>query len=550
MDAVTLDGVVGELRPRLVGRYLTRPRLASPTAVSFEVSGEKSDRLWLDVSRATAGLYRVAKDALPRLQALAAGDEGGRARQFLLHARKHADGLRVRDVRRVAGERMVVLDASGLLLVLALQAAPALALIVGGGVLSTLGDGAVPWPLPEDHPEREWDRVDAALVAASVRDARTLGRSATRAVLAQCPGLSPALVHLLDETPGSFDRLRASLRSARPTLVVPASSGPWHDRDLAGKGAMALLPGPLAGLLAKDLVHPASWLEAAATFLEARLRGQHFEALHKHALGEVRRELRRLTQLEAHLARDLASLPDESELRRDAEALLAASAPVPPGVREFEVADPYEPAKTRRVAVDPALSGPRNADRLYAKARRIDRARAQVASRLRETRTALAIARALEERVLGARDSADLRGGEARGGPGMGRPEPAREGGPRHYLTSRGLSLLVGRGARENHHLTFTVARPDDLWLHARDVPGAHVVVRDPEGRAAAGDLREAAEVAAFCSEARGESLVDVHVTRRKNVRPARGGAGRVLLGHTETLRVAPRDPEGRLRRR
>ena len=153
--------------------------------------------------------------------------------------------------------------------------------------------------------------------------------------------------------------------------------------------------------------------------------------------------------------------------------------------------------------------------------------------------------------MLAARDSADLRGGEARdGGPRTATPGEVGEGGPRHYLTSRGLSLLVGRGARENHHLTFTVARPDDLWLHARDVPGAHVVVRDPEGRAAAADLREAAEVAAFCSEARGESQVDVHVTRRKNVRPARGGAGRVLLGHTETLRVAPRDPEGRLRRR
>jgi len=110
--------------------------------------------------------------------------------------------------------------------------------------------------------------------------------------------------------------------------------------------------------------------------------------------------------------------------------------------------------------------------------------------------------------------------------------------------------VFVGRGARENHHLTFTVARPDDLWLHARDVPGAHVILKDPEGRAGAEDLREAAEVAAFFSDASAEEKLDVHVTRRKHVRPARGGPGRVALGHTETLRVAPRDPEGRLRRR
>jgi predicted ribosome quality control (RQC) complex YloA/Tae2 family protein len=110
--------------------------------------------------------------------------------------------------------------------------------------------------------------------------------------------------------------------------------------------------------------------------------------------------------------------------------------------------------------------------------------------------------------------------------------------------------VLVGRNARENHHLSFRVARAEDLWLHARDAPGSHVVLRDNEGRAGADDLREAAEVAAFFSESRGDSLVDVHVTRRKHVRPARGGPGRVFVAHSDTLRVAPRDPEGRLRRR
>ena len=108
----------------------------------------------------------------------------------------------------------------------------------------------------------------------------------------------------------------------------------------------------------------------------------------------------------------------------------------------------------------------------------------------------------------------------------------------------------MGRGARENHSLTFGMARPEDLWLHARDVPGAHVILRDNEGRAAADDLREAAEVAAFFSDARAETAVDVHVTRRKHLRPGRGGPGRVQVSHSDTLRVAPRDPEGRLRRR
>jgi len=112
------------------------------------------------------------------------------------------------------------------------------------------------------------------------------------------------------------------------------------------------------------------------------------------------------------------------------------------------------------------------------------------------------------------------------------------------------LSLLVGRAARENHRLTFKVARPEDLWFHALDVPGAHVILRDNEGRAGPEDLREAAEVAAFFSGAQDSGKVDVQLARRKHLRPAKGSPGRVHVGHSETLRVTPRDPEGRLRKR
>jgi predicted ribosome quality control (RQC) complex YloA/Tae2 family protein len=133
---------------------------------------------------------------------------------------------------------------------------------------------------------------------------------------------------------------------------------------------------------------------------------------------------------------------------------------------------------------------------------------------------------------------------------GEGEPRRGSAGAERRYLTSRGLLLLVGRGARDNHRLTFSIATPDDLWFHARDVPGAHVILRDPEGRARPEDLREAAEVAAHFSDRGADAWVDVHVARRKHLRPARGQPGRVRVGHSDTLRVAPRDPQGRLRRR
>ena len=77
------------------------------------------------------------------------------------------------------------------------------------------------------------------------------------------------------------------------------------------------------------------------------------------------------------------------------------------------------------------------------------------------------------------------------------------------------------------------------------------MILRDPEGRAAAEDLREAAEVAAFFSDARA-SRRGGRPRDAAQARAARRAAapGRVLVGHSETVRVAPRDPEGRLRRR
>lgn len=544
MDAVTLDCTLAELRPLVVGRHLSNPRLAGPDAVSLEVSGSRERRLWIDAGRGTAGVYWLPRDAA---RALAEGEAAGhRARQALLLLRKHVHGARVLAIDRVPGERAIALRAGGATLALRLSgSAPALSLVVDDSALGRLGEGPEAWPLPPESPEREWDRLDPAAFEAAVAAARVDGRSVVRAVLAACPGLGPRLAREVDGSAASLAALRERLRQAVPTVVVPGPEGAWHDDDLAEASAVVLSPVPLEGARG-TVLHPSSWLEAGALFLQGRRRGLDFDHRRRAALADARRGIRRLEQLEANLAQDLAGLPDEGGLRRQAEALLAFARHAESGRESIELDDPYEPGRRLTVALDPRLGGLANAERLFEKARRADRARHQVDLRLRETRSELAAAREREALVLDARDRAELpRPDEDAGGE---RADPRT--GPRHYLTGRGLSVLVGRNARENHHLTFRVARAEDLWLHARDVPGSHVVLRDDEGRAGADDLREAAEVAAFFSEARRESLVDVHVTRRKHVKPAKGGPGRVFVAHSDTLRVPPRDPDGRLRRR
>jgi len=544
LDAVTLDGVLGEVSPLLVGRHLTRVRGAGPHSVAFEVSGERSGWLWLEAGRECAGLYWLTREEARGFQALAGGEvaAAGRTRQAVLLLRKHVNGARVRSLRRIAGERMVVIETGTATLAFRLSgAAPALTLVALGSVLASMGEGPPAWPLPGAAPQNDWDSIEANQLAWACREAGEGSR--VRAILSVAPALGPRLARELDGSAASLAALREQLRAARPTLVAPAAVADWNDAAL-GETPVTLLP--FAPREAKGtVIHLESWIAASALFLRARLRGGRFVGERRRRLDEARRTVRRLARLDLHLRDDLAGMSDPAGLRRQAEALLALPLGQALAGEEVAVPDPYSPDTRLGVRIDPRLSVAQNAERLFEKARRIERARRQIEERIGQNRSEMDLAWRSEQEVLGTREASAF---------GAPLPEEARPGaearGPRRYLTSRGLTLLVGRGAKENHHLTFGVARPEDLWLHARDAPGAHVILRDDEGRAGADDLREGAEVAAFFSERKDEGQVDVHVTRRKHLRPGRGGAGRVTISHSDTLRVAPRDPEGRLRRR
>lgn len=465
------------------------------TALACEVSGSAKSRIVLEAGRGSAGLYLLTRAEAATLAALRPDEPEGRARQALLLFRKHVDGLRIGGVRRISGERHLLLECGDVTLSLRLWGAPALTLVAGDRALATLGRGREAWPLPDGDPRRDTE----------------------------------------------------SLRGpAEPTLSLPAPLADLADADLAGERAVAIGPAPGSQPSGGAVFTLHSWREAFARFLELRARGDAFAALRRERLAEAQRELKRLRSLERHLDEDARAQADPDLLRRQAEALLAAPSCVPPGAREAALPDPYEPARTLRVELAPALDAVANAERLFAKARRIARARTQVAARLLDARAQRGMAEERLGRALAARRIADLKALRQ-----ASRRAPASVAtGKRHYLTSRGLSLYVGRGAKENHRLTFELARPEDLWFHARDTPGAHVILRDDQGRTTAEDRREAAELAAFFSDAAGAAAVDVHCARRKHVRPGKGGPGRVLVGHSETLRVSPRDPEGRLRRR
>jgi hypothetical protein len=107
----------------------------------------------------------------------------------------------------------------------------------------------------------------------------------------------------------------------------------------------------------------------------------------------------------------------------------------------------------------------------------------------------------------------------------------------------------VGKGARDNDRLTFGVASPQDLWMHASGFAGSHVVIRNPEAlsRIPREVVECAAQLAAFHSKAReARGKVEVHVCRVADVgKPPGFPAGKVEIRRWEGVKVYPRNPFG-----
>src|SRR5207237_248965 len=96
--------------------------------------------------------------------------------------------------------------------------------------------------------------------------------------------------------------------------------------------------------------------------------------------------------------------------------------------------------------------------------------------------------------------------------PKRARGEAKRVPGTRRYVSSDGLEILVGRTSKDNDHLTLKIARPNDLWLHAADYGGSHVVVRNSTRKDEPHrPLMAAAQLAPDLSQAKRDQKLEWH---------------------------------------
>jgi len=123
-----------------------------------------------------------------------------------------------------------------------------------------------------------------------------------------------------------------------------------------------------------------------------------------------------------------------------------------------------------------------------------------------------------------------------------GKPKTNETPHPPLSFTIEGIEVLVGRNNRQNEELTWRLARSDDLWLHTREIPGSHLLIRasDPANSV----LEKAARLAAWFSQARESGLVPVDITLRRHLKKPRGTRpGFVIYSNQRTVYINPASP-------
>ncbi len=323
------------------------------------------------------------------------------------------------------------------------------------------------------------------------------------------------------------ERARTLLAQAERAAEEPGELHVYRDDSAAIVAAHVV---PLAQYAALAHARVSSLLEVFAEERTATLRARRGDATERRRTTLLARIVKRAAAVDGELAALAARIVDDAardRLRQIGDALFTYGHEIAAGAVAYIA--PTDPALT--IVLDPELDAKENAQRYYARYRKA----ADALPHLERRREALVTRRrALDVLAFEAEraDSPTIPELEADLDALEGRPPQrapaasARRRPPLRVERPSGARIYVGRSPRENAEVTFRIAKPDDLWFHARGIPGSHVVLQAPPGSDPGDDdLDAAANLAAAHSKARAAPRVEIDYTERKHVRKQRDGA-------------------------
>jgi predicted ribosome quality control (RQC) complex YloA/Tae2 family protein len=283
-----------------------------------------------------------------------------------------------------------------------------------------------------------------------------------------------------------------------------------------------------------------------------------FDARANRLRGRLQQKLKQRLKLRTNLQNDLVSHGDPEQHKRIGDLLLANVGTAVRRGKTVDITDYYnEGAPTISIEIEETNSLQEEASRRFRQYSKAKRARDEIAGRLGLLDNEIAVLEKEDEllrQIITNHDESALTTLEAQASPATQKirkkSEPSRIPGVRHYASSDGYEILVGRAARDNDNLTFRIARPNDLWLHAADYPGSHVIVRNPTRKEIPQrTMIEAAQLAGKFSQAGDDSKVVVHYTQRKFLSKPKGAApGLVRMSSFKSITIEPKEVVSRVR--
>ena len=245
--------------------------------------------------------------------------------------------------------------------------------------------------------------------------------------------------------------------------------------------------------------------------------------------------------------KELLATDNAEEFRQKGELLTTFLHQVP-NDQDQVILDNYYTNQPITIALDKALTPNQNAQRYFKRYQKLKEAVKYLTDLIEETKATILYLESVETVLnqAGLEEIAEIREELIQTGfiRRRQREKIQKRKKPEQYIASDGKTIIyVGRNNLQNEELTFKMARKEELWFHAKDIPGSHVVISgnlDPSDEV----KTDAAELAAYFSQGRLSNLVQVDMIEVKKLnKPTGGKPGFVTYTGQKTLRVTP-DPE------
>lgn len=270
-----------------------------------------------------------------------------------------------------------------------------------------------------------------------------------------------------------------------------------------------------------------------------RVNQQSSDLIHR-VQTELDKNIKKLAKQE----KELAATENAEEFRQKGELLTTYLSMVPNNQDQVEL-DNYYTNKKITIALDKSLTPNQNAQRYFKKYQKLKEAVKHLTGLIEETKHTITYLESVETALSHASisDIEDIREELVETGFVKRRTRDKRHKRkkPEQYLASDGKTIImVGRNNLQNDELTFKMAKKGELWFHAKDIPGSHVLIKDnlnPSDEV----KTDAAELAAYYSKARLSNLIQVDMIEAKKLnKPTGAKPGFVTYTGQKTLRVTP----------